>query len=160
MGERADKARELFFQGYNCSQSVVGAFADYFGLDMTTAMRFSDGMGGGMGRMRLTCGAVSAMALLAGLKLSSGKPGDLDNRAAVYAKVREMTEAFREKNRSIICRELLGSALPKDNGSRPEARTADYYQKRPCPECIHDCAEIVEKYLLSDENTSDSSKNE
>lgn len=151
MGVRADKARDLFYEGYNCCQSVVGAFADCFNIDMETAMRFSDGMGGGMGRMRMTCGAVSAMALLAGLKLSSGRPKDLDNRGLVYAKVREMTEAFRDKNGSVICRELLGSAMPKDNGSKPEERTAEYYKKRPCAGCIHDCAEIVEKYLLSDE---------
>lgn len=150
MSERSEKAKSLFFQGYNCSQSVVGAFADLFDLDSETAMRFCDGLGGGMGRMRLTCGAVSAMALLAGLKLSSGKPGDLENRKNVYAKVREMSNEFKEKNGSIICRELLGSAMPKDNGARPEERTEQYYKKRPCPGCISDCAEIVEKYLFSD----------
>ncbi len=148
MGERAEKARELFFEGYNCTQSVVGAFADLFGMDTKTAMRFSDGMGGGIGRMRLTCGAVSAMALIAGLKLSSGEPKDLENRTEVYAKVREMADAFKEKNGSITCSELLGGAIPKDNGSKPEERTAEYYKKRPCPDCVYDCAEIIEKYLL------------
>lgn len=150
MGERADKARELFFQGYNCSQSVVGAFADLFDIDAKIAMQFADGMGGGMGRMRLTCGAVSAMALLAGLKLSSGKPKDLKNRAEVYAKIREMADAFRGKNGSIICSELLGNAMPKDNSPKPEERTEQYYKKRPCPDCVHDAAEIVEKYLFLD----------
>lgn len=151
MGERAQKARELFFEGYNCTQAVVGAFADIFGMDTETAMRFSEGMGGGMGRMRMTCGAVSGMALVAGLKLSTGKPGDLETRSKVYAKVREMAAAFEEKNGSIICRELLGAAMPKDNGARPEDRTAQYYKKRPCPGCIYDCAEIVEKCLFEDE---------
>lgn len=150
MGKRAEKAREFFFQGYNCTQSVVGAFADLFDLDFKTAMRFADGLGGGMGRMRLTCGAVSAMALIAGLELSSGEPKDLDNRAVVYAKVREMAEEFRQKNGSIICRELLGNSAPKDDGARPEERTQQYYKKRPCPNCIYDCAEIIEKYLLDD----------
>ena len=98
MGERAEKARSLFMEGYNCSQSVLGAFADLYGLDMNTAMRLSDGLGGGMGRMRLTCGAVSAMAIVAGLELSSGSPKDSDNRTEVYAKVREMSEKFAEKN--------------------------------------------------------------
>lgn len=150
MSERAERAGELFFQGYNCAQSVVGAFADYFDIDFKTAVRLADGLGGGMGRMRLTCGAVSAMALLAGLKLSSGEPKDLNNRAVVYAKVREMAEAFSEKNGSIICRELLGASMPKDNGARPEERTAEYYKKRPCPDCVRDCAEIAEKYLLGE----------
>ncbi|MBE6858114.1 MAG: C_GCAxxG_C_C family protein [Ruminococcus sp.] len=150
MGERAEKARSLFMEGYNCSQSVLGAFADLYGLDMNTAMRLSDGLGGGMGRMRLTCGAVSAMAIVAGLELSSGRPKDSDNRTEVYAKVREMSEKFAEKNGSVICAELLGSAVPGDNSSRPEARTAEYYKKRPCAECVYDCAAIIESLLLSD----------
>lgn len=148
MSERADRAKALFFEGYNCAQSVAGAFADLYGLDMDTVMRLSDGFGGGMGRMRLTCGAVSAMAMIAGLELSSGKPKDPDNRTEVYAKVREMAEAFEKKNGSIICRELLGGSLPKDNSSRPEDRTAEYYKKRPCHECVYDCACIIEEYLL------------
>lgn len=152
MGERAEKAKDLFFEGYNCTQSVVGAFADLYGLDMETAMRFCDGLGAGMGRMRLTCGAVSGMALVAGLELSSGKPKDLNNRAEVYAKVREMSEKFIEKNGSVICRELLGSAMPSDNSARPEERTAEYYKKRPCPECIYDCAEIIENCLTDIKN--------
>lgn len=148
MSERADRAKALFFEGYNCAQSVAGAFADLYGLDMDTVMRLSDGFGGGMGRMRLTCGAVSAMAMIAGLELSSGKPKDPDNRTEVYAKVREMAEAFEKKNGSIICRELLGGSLPNDNSSRPEDRTAEYYKKRPCHECVYDCACIIEEYLL------------
>ena len=94
MGERADRARALFLNGYNCSQAVVGAFSDLFGMEPETAMRFAEGLGGGIGRMRLTCGAVSAMALLAGLKVSTGKPGDLETRKEVYAKVREMAASF------------------------------------------------------------------
>jgi len=150
MGERADRARALFLNGYNCSQAVVGAFSDLFGMEPETAMRFAEGLGGGIGRMRLTCGAVSAMALLAGLKVSTGKPGDLETRKEVYAKVREMAAAFQEKNGSITCSDLLGAARPKDDSAKPQERTAQYYQKRPCPDCVQDCAEIVEMYLLSE----------
>lgn len=151
MGERADKAKELFYSGYNCTQSVVCAFADIFGMDIETAARFSDGLGGGMGRMRLTCGAVSAMSLIAGLKLSSGKPGDLGNRQEVYEAVRTMAAEFEKKNGSIICMELLkaASAMPKDTGSRPEERTKEYYKKRPCPGCVYDCARIIEDTLFN-----------
>ncbi len=148
MSERAEKAKELFLNGYNCAQAVVGAYADLFGMDAVSAIRFAEGLGGGMGRMRLTCGAVSAMALLVGLKNSSGKPKDLENRAAVYETVRQMSGEFKEKNGSIICGELLGIALPKDNSSTPENRTEQYYKKRPCVQCVFDCAELVEKYLL------------
>ena len=150
MGERAEKARELFYKGYNCTQSVVCAFADLFGMDMETAARFADGLGGGMGRMRLTCGAVSAMSLIAGLKLSSGKPGDLKNRQKVYEAVRKMAGEFEKKNGSIVCRELLtaAAAMPKDESSKPEDRTKEYYKKRPGPGCVYDCAEIIESVLL------------
>ena len=74
MSERTKKARELFVSGYNCSQAVVGAYSDLFGMEPEAAMKFAEGLGGGIGRMRLTCGAVAAMALVAGLKMSSGKP--------------------------------------------------------------------------------------
>ncbi len=151
MGKRADRAKELFFEGYNCSQAVVGAFIDLFDMDEKTAMRFSEGLGGGMGRMRLTCGAVSAMALLAGLKMSSGAGGDLKGRGELYAVIRQMAEEFKEKNGSVICADLLGAALPKDNSAQPEERTAEYYKRRPCADKIYECALIVEKYLCDGE---------
>jgi len=151
MGERADKAREMFFEGYNCCQAVVGAFAEDLGMDKVTAMKFAEGLGGGMGRMRLTCGAVSAMALLAGLANSTGLPKNLQKRGEIYALIRDMAKEFSDKNGSIICAELLGAAMPKDDSPMPQERTAEYYKKRPCPECIHDAALIVEKYLFGEE---------
>ncbi|MCM1438070.1 MAG: C-GCAxxG-C-C family protein [Roseburia sp.] len=147
MGARADRAREMFLQGYNCCQAVVGAFADIYGFDPETAMKMAEGFGGGLGRMRLTCGAVNAMAIVAGMKLSHGKPGDLKKRAEVYSVVRQMVEEFKADNGSIICAELLGLALPKDNSPVPEERTPEYYARRPCPDKIHECALIIEKYL-------------
>ena len=110
-----DRAKELFLSGMNCAQAVVCAFADRFGIDEKTAMKFSEGLGGGMSRLRLTCGAVSAMAMAAGLKLGKGEAGDVKTRGEVYAAVQKMAGEFKEKNGSLICRELLGSALPKDN---------------------------------------------
>ncbi|MGN1103921.1 MAG: C-GCAxxG-C-C family protein [Candidatus Coproplasma sp.] len=150
MGVRADRAREMFLQGYNCSQSVVGAFADLFGFDNVTAMKFAEGLGGGMGRMRLTCGAVAAMATLASMKMSSGEPGDLKLRGEIYAVIQKMAGEFKDNNGSVICAELLGAALPKDNGSTPEERTPDYYRRRPCADKIYQCALLVEKYLCEE----------
>ncbi|MGN0817881.1 MAG: C-GCAxxG-C-C family protein [Candidatus Coproplasma sp.] len=151
MTERVEKAMQLFLNGYNCAQAVVGAYADLFGMDEQTAMRFAEGLGGGMGRMRLTCGAVSATALLAGLKMSNGTAGDLQTRSQVYEKVRRMAEEFKDKNGSVICGDLLGLNKPADNSSMPEKRTEQYYKKRPCVQCVVDCAEIVEKYLLGEQ---------
>lgn len=151
MGKRADRAREMFLEGYNCCQAVVGAFADLYGFDPETAMKMAEGFGGGMGRMRLTCGAVNAMAIVAGMKLSHGQPGDLKRRAEVYAVVRQMVEEFKADNGTIICAELLGLSLPKDNSPMPEERTPDYYKRRPCPDKIHRCGLIIEKYLEIEE---------
>ncbi len=147
MSDRGEKAKELFTGGYNCAQSVVGAYADVINMDLETAVRFSEGLGAGMGRMRLTCGAVSAMSLVAGMLLGTGKPGDLDSRSKVYEKVQQMANEFKEQNGTVICSELLGGALPKGQSTRPEERTAEYYKKRPCAECVKQCAEIIEQFL-------------
>lgn len=147
MGKRADKARDMFLQGYNCCQAVVGAFADLYGFDPETAMKMAEGFGGGLGRMRLTCGAVNGMAMVAGMKMSHGKAGDLQRRGDIYAVVRQMVEEFKAQNGTIICAELLGLSMPKDNSPMPEERTPDYYKRRPCPDKIHRCGLIIEKYL-------------
>lgn len=147
MGARADKAREMFLQGYNCCQAVVGAFADLYGFDPETAMKMAEGFGGGLGRMRLTCGAVNGMAMVAGMKMSHGKAGDLQRRGDIYAVVRQMVNEFKAQNGTIICAELLGLSMPKDNSPMPEERTPDYYKRRPCPDKIHQCGLIIEKYL-------------
>lgn len=146
--DRVEKAKELFKEGYNCSEAVAGAFADAFGMDTETALKCVEGFGGGIGRMRLTCGAVCGMTFLAGLKFGSGSKCDTDNRAKLYEIVRMMASEFEEKNGSIECKTLLGMSIPKDNGAMPEKRTEDYYKKRPCVECVGDCAMIVSKYLM------------
>lgn len=150
MGQYADRAREMFLQGYNCCQAVVGAFAELYGFEPVIAMRMCEGFGGGLGRMRLTCGAVNAMAIVAGMKMSHGQPGDLKRRGEIYAVVRKMVEEFKADNGTIVCAELLGLALPKDNSPTPEERTPDYYARRPCPDKIYQCALLVEKYLVNE----------
>ena len=146
--DRVEKAVELFKSGYNCSQAVVGAFCDDLGADFDMAMKMAEPLGGGLGRMRLTCGAVSGMATLAGLKYSKAKPGDVDTKTRIYEVVRAMAGEFKEQHGSIICAELLGALKPKDDGARAEARTDEFYKKRPCVKCIEDCARIAEKYLM------------
>lgn len=148
---KAEKAKEYFKNGYNCSQAVVGAFASDFGIDEKTALKMAEGFGGGMGRMRLTCGAVSGMCMLAGLKYSGGEARDTDTRTKIYETVQKMAREFEEKNGSIVCGDLLGVNRPKDNSARPEERTEQYYKKRPCADCVGDCAELVEKYLIDSE---------
>lgn len=148
--DRIQKAAELFCSGYNCSQAVIGAYCDAFGMDFETAMKVSEGFGGGMGRMRLTCGAVSGMFMLVGLKYSRAEGGDLETRTEIYETVQKMAKEFEEMNGSIVCGDLLGINKPKDNGAVPTPRTEDFYKKRPCAGCVKDCAALIEKYLMKD----------
>ena len=133
MGKRADKARDMFLQGYNCCQAVVGAFADLYGFDPETAMKMAEGFGGGLGRMRLTCGAVNGMAMVAGMKMSHGQAGDLQRRGDIYAVVRQMVGEFKEQNGTIICAELLGLSMPKDDSPVPESALPTTTSAAPAP---------------------------
>jgi C_GCAxxG_C_C family probable redox protein len=148
--DRVEKAVELFKSGYNCSQAVIGAFCDEFGMDFETAMRVSEGFGGGMGRMRLTCGAVSGMFMLVGLKYSKAEGGDIETRTKIYETVQKLAKEFEEKNGSIVCGDLLGINKPKDDGAVPTTRSESFYKKRPCAKCVEDCAILVCDYLIND----------
>ncbi len=141
---RAQRAVELFKQGYNCSQSVFAACADLYGVtDESLALRLSASFGGGIGRMRMVCGAASGMFLLAGLHNGSATPHDNDGKMANYAFVQQLAGDFKDKYGSLICAELLGLA-PKPEEPRPAERTPQYYEKRPCSEMV---AEAVRIYL-------------
>lgn len=139
-------ARGFFERGYNCAQSVFGAFCDVTGLDFKTAVKLAAPFGGGMGRLREVCGAVSAMFMVAGLKYGYTDPKDADAKAEHYKLIQTLAEKFREENGSIICRELLG--LPGGPDSpEPEARTEAYYKNRPCAEYVAFAARTLENLL-------------
>lgn len=146
---RPEKAKQLFMSGYNCSQSVVGAFIDDFAIDFDTAMKLSSSFGGGMGRMREVCGAVSGAFMIAGLKCGYCDPCDKAAKSAHYALIQKIAADFKQQNGSIICRELLEGVgcNGKCQGSVPEDRTAAYYKKRPCAELVYIAAKIVEDEL-------------
>lgn len=141
MSKYSDRAVELFLEGKNCSQAVFVAFAPDLGLSEETALAVSIGLGGGVGRMREVCGAVSGSAMLVGLKYP-----ELD-KAEVYEKVRMIVEEFKKTNHSIVCKELLGLSKP-ETSSVPEARNEEYYKKRPCVKIVEDAAMAVEKVLF------------
>ena len=142
MSEKSEKAKELFKQGYNCSQSVLGVFCEELGLDFETAVRISSSFGGGMGRMREVCGTVSGMFMAAGLAFSTPD----NDKAKQYKIVQELAQKFKDKNGSIICRELL-QGIESSTSPTPSPRTETYYKKRPCIELVADCVEIFEQYL-------------
>lgn len=146
MKDRVEKAVELFKSGYNCSQSVVAAFADMYGFTQEQALRMSASFGGGIGRMRQTCGAACGMFLLAGLEKGVVDGKDREGKAANYALVQQLAEEFRKRNGSMICAELLGLKKP-EGSSMPEARTEQYYAKRPCAKMVEEAAAIWAKYL-------------
>ena len=146
---RSQKAKELFESGYNCSQAVLLAFADKFGMDFQTAQKISATFGGGMGRMREGCGAVSGMLMVLGLATDEYAPSDTAKKAEQYKAVQQLANEFRKKNGSIICRDLLGLTKSGEKISvpTPSERTDEYYKKRPCALLVQDAAEIIENYL-------------
>ena len=146
MSTKRDKAMELFLEGYNCCQAVLGAFCEDLGLDTQTALKLSSSFGAGMGKLREVCGAVSAMFMIAGLAGGYSNPDATIEKADHYKKIQELAEEFKKKNDTIICRELLKNIKTK-SGFAPEARTEEYYKVRPCVRFVSDAAEIIEKYL-------------
>ncbi len=144
-GERAKKAMELFQEGYNCAQAVVLAFADCFEESPETLAAMISSFGGGMGRLREVCGAVSGMFFVAGRLYGYADPKAKEEKMEHYARIQELAARFREKNGSIVCRELL-HLQEKVSEPVPEERTKEYYKKRPCVELVGDAAEILEAY--------------
>lgn len=142
----AQKARVLFKEGYNCSQSVFLAFEDCYDIDRKTALCLSSSFGGGMGRLREVCGAVSGMFLVAGIMYGYEDPGDMAAKTEHYARIQELAHRFEEENGSIVCRTLLGLGEGKDSPV-PEKRTEEYYKKRPCSQMVGIAAMIMENYI-------------
>ncbi len=160
--DRVDKAVALFKEGYNCSQAVCAAFADIYGLTFEQALQVSASFGGGIGRMRMVCGAASGIFLLAGLECSSTDPKDNDAKGANYNVVQQLATEFAKRNGSLICGELLGLVkrnVGSDNitacanasnavlNPNPEARTEEYYKKRPCSKMVEEGARIFAEYI-------------
>lgn len=144
--QRIEKAVEQFKNGFNCAQSVVTAFADLYGFTEEQALHMSASFGGGIGRMRMTCGAACGLFMLAGLEKCALEGKDRASKAENYALVQQLATEFSKRNGSIICAELLG--LKKPEGSyMPEERTQQYYAKRPCARMVEEAARIWVEHL-------------
>ena len=133
---KAEKAEELFKSGMNCSQAVFCAFADEFGMDEDTAAKVSSGLGGGVGRTREVCGAVTGAALVLGMRHGPDKN-------AVYPSVQDFVAKFKAECGSVVCRELL-AGIGATTGGAAEERTKEYYRKRPCVELVKLAASFLE----------------
>lgn len=152
--EREARAREYFTAGYNCAQAVVMAFSDIMSLDEVGAARIAAPFGGGMGRMREVCGAVSGMTMVAGAISPATDPKNMVERKNNYALVQHFAAMFREQNGDIVCRRLLSLEPREENAetAMPSQRTAEYYKKRPCVEYVATAARIVATYLATGGN--------
>ena len=144
---KGDIAKQNFMNGYNCSQAVLLAFCEDFGLEKETALKISEPFGGGMGRMREVCGTVTGMFMVIGLAMGHDNSKDNTTKKNVYKSVQELAAKFKEDNGSIICRELLGLQKANKESYVPSERTTEYYKKRPCPELCKYAADILEEYL-------------
>ena len=136
-------------QGYGCSQAVVAAFADLYGLDDTMAKRISAGFGGGVGRLRMMCGAVSGIVMLVGLDCGQTEGSDREGKSACYKVVQELLAKSKEQNGSLICAEILGlkGYEKAANSYVASARTTEYYKTRPCAAKVESAARIFADYL-------------
>lgn len=145
--DKGKRAKELFMQGYNCSQAVLGAWCEELGLDMETALKISSGFGGGMGRMREVCGAVTGAFMVLGLKYGNTDGKNSTAKGENYKLIQDFTKRYKEVNGrdTIICRELLGL----DGASKPDPakRTEEYYKKRPCPEMVELASNLLEEFI-------------
>ena len=132
--ERVERAVENFMAGYGCCQSVVAAFSDLYGLDETMAKRIAAGFGGGVGRMRMMCGAVSGIVMLVGLDCGQIEGNDREGKSACYKVVQDLLARSEAENGSLICAEILGlKGHEKAQCSYiASPRTAEYYKTRPC----------------------------
>ena len=135
---------ELFLKGYNCAQAVAVAFCDVTGLDEALAAKLSSSFGGGMGRLREVCGAVSGMLMVAGQLYGYSSTNDDGAKMAHYALVQELAGKFREQAGSIICREILKNP-PSD--PKPTPRTEEFYRLRPCARMVMIACQILDEYI-------------
>ena len=142
--DHGEKAAQLFLQGYNCAQAVAVAFCDVTGLEPDFAAKMASSFGGGMGRLREVCGAVSGMLMVAGLLYGYDSPGEDSVKKEHYQLVQKLAGQFREEIGSIVCREILKNP-PAD--PTPTPRTAEFYSNRPCVRMVIQAAEVLDRYL-------------
>ena len=144
MMSHGERAADYFRRGYNCCQSVLCAFGDVTGLDEATALKLASGFGGGMGRLRRTCGALNASVMILGLKRGSTET-DPVRRGEDYARVRELVSRFEAMYGTSECGTRLGRVA--EASTQPEQHDAHYLKSRPCLKLVQAAAELVDTML-------------
>ncbi len=144
---KKDIAIALFEEGFNCAQAVSAAFCEETGVSKETMVKMSSGFGGGFGRLREVCGAVSGMVLVANMLYGYESPTDNESKMAWYKDIQSIILEFKARNGSYVCHELLNLPENAEKSPVPEKRTAEYYKKRPCKEIVGEAADILEKFI-------------
>lgn len=144
---RRELAINYFKEGYNCSQAVVLAFKDVLTIDVNELCKIASPFGGGLSRMRETCGAVSGMVLVLGNLFGYHSPETGEKKQELYEKTQELLRIFENRYGSLTCRVLLNLTTKHDN-PKPSKRNQSFFLKRPCLELIGGAAEILEEYLV------------
>ena len=139
-------AGELFMKGYNCAQAVVVAFSDVTGLEESFSAKLSSSFGGGMGRMREVCGAVSGMLMVLSILYGYDTPGDDESKKRLYTEVQALAGKFREEVGAIVCREILKNPPSDPN---PTPRTAEFYAKRPCARMVVTAGKLLDEFIAA-----------
>jgi C_GCAxxG_C_C family probable redox protein len=142
---RIEQATSSFKQGYSCSQSIVAAFAPSLGVNQEMALKASAGFGGGMGRMGQTCGVVTGACMVIGMRFSSADPANSDAKECTYITVKEFSRQFKVRNKTMVCRELLGCDIGTPEGLKT-ARDNQLFACK-CPKFVADAAEILEQLI-------------
>jgi C_GCAxxG_C_C family probable redox protein len=148
MGKR-EVAEQLFLDGANCAQAVLCAFEKEVGLEHKTAMMLASSFGGGMGRLREVCGAVTGMFMVAGLLAGYTNDDPKEKKDAHYALIQQLANEFKAEHSTIICRDLLGS-LGKSTSPVSDPRTAEYYKVRPCVRFVITASEILDRHFFAE----------
>lgn len=148
MKNHAELARDNFLKGYNCAQAVAIAFSEEMGMGEEQLAKLASSFGGGFGKMREVCGAVSGAMLVYGALRGNSDPEDPVAKKEHYANVRAFADRFKAEHETIICRELLHNiGLKKESGGDPEERTPEYYRTRPCVRFVETAATVLEQML-------------
>lgn len=142
---RAELAVSIFKEGFNCSQAVLSAYAEKLGLERELALKISGAFGGGMGRMGEICGAVTGAFMVIGLKYAKTRVEDEEKKEKAYNLVREFVRRFKNKNGSIVCKELLGFDISTPEGMK-QIKERNLFSVL-CPKFVQDSAEILEEIL-------------
>ncbi len=146
--DKKELAESYFLKGYSCSQAIILSFKDYVkNIDEKTLLKISSPLGGGLGRLRQTCGAFSTACLVLGY-LYGNDSNDIKKKEEIYKRVHELAESFKKEFGTISCKEILNFKDDKTSYV-PDKRTTEYYKTRPCKYVIGYTAKILEEYIKS-----------